>query len=106
MEYSARVLTPTLVVLCISGGGLVEPLSRRARWYTAMVAVILLFQIWTVANGSVYPYSPFALKRGEWRQAALRRFRSRRNFESGISSPRFFRRAPACFPIALIYMLR
>ena len=74
MEYSARVLTPTLAVLCITGAGLLEPLTHRARWYTAMVAVILLFQIWTAAQGSVYPYSPFALKLREWRQAALAPF--------------------------------
>jgi len=74
MEYSARVLTPALAVLSINGAGFLGPLTRRARWYTAMMSVIVLFQIWTAAQGSVYPYSPFALKLSQWRQAALQPF--------------------------------
>jgi hypothetical protein len=80
MEYSARVLTPALAVLSVTGAGLLEPLTHRARWYTAMLAVIVLFQIWTAAQGSVYPYSPFALKVGEWRQAALEPFPKQAEF--------------------------
>jgi 4-amino-4-deoxy-L-arabinose transferase-like glycosyltransferase len=72
IETSTRVLSPALVVLSITGAGLLEPLTRRARWQMAVLAAIILLQIWTVAQGSVYPYSPFDLRPGQWPQVAFR----------------------------------
>src|ERR1035441_7952843 len=54
-EGSTRVLSPALVVLSITGAGLLEPLTRRARWYTAIAMAIIVCQIWTAAQGAIYP---------------------------------------------------
>jgi len=72
IETSTRVLSPALVVLSITGAGFLEPLTRRARWQKALLAAIVLLQIWTVVQGSVYPYSPFDLRPGQWLQVAFR----------------------------------
>ena len=40
-EGSMRVLSPALVVLSITAAGLLEPLTRRARWYTAVAVAII-----------------------------------------------------------------
>jgi hypothetical protein len=69
---STRVLSPVAVVLSITGAGLLEPLTRRARWHAAMVIAIVLCQIWTAAYGALYPASPLALSLSQWPRKAFR----------------------------------
>ena len=73
IELSTRVLSPALVVLSITGAGILEPLTRRARWRTALVVAILLCQTWTAAHAVFYPNSPFALRLSQWPQNAFQR---------------------------------
>jgi hypothetical protein len=73
VEISTRVLSPALVVLSITGAGILEPLTCRARWRTAVVVAILLCQTCTAAYGVFYPHSPFVLPPGQWRQNAFQR---------------------------------
>ena len=70
-EASTRVLSPAMVVLSITGAGLLEPLTRRARWQTAMVAAIIVCQIWTAGQGVLYPGDPLSLRPGQWLQNAF-----------------------------------
>jgi hypothetical protein len=70
-DISTRVLSPAMVVLSITGAGLLEPLTRRARWHTAMMAAIIVCQIWTAAQGAVYPKDPFSLRPSQWLQSAF-----------------------------------
>jgi hypothetical protein len=63
---STRVLSPALVVLSITGAGVLEQLTRRAPWRTAIVVVIVAGQIWTAAQGAIYPKDPFTLPPGQW----------------------------------------
>lgn len=51
LEVSTRVLSPALVVLSIGAAG------TLARWRGAAMVAILACQLWTVAQGSVYPGS-------------------------------------------------
>ena len=61
------------VVLSITGAGILEPLTRRAWWRAALVAAILLCQIWTAAQGVFYPDNPLSLPLVQWRQRAFQR---------------------------------
>jgi hypothetical protein len=70
-DRSTRVLTPALVLLSITGAGLLEPLTRRARWYTALGIAIIVCQIWTAAQGAVYPKDLLALRPGQWLESAF-----------------------------------
>lgn len=72
-EASTRVLSPAMVVLSITGAGLLEPLTRRARWHTAMAMAIVVCQIWTAAQGAIYPNEPFSQSSGQWLQSAFPR---------------------------------
>jgi hypothetical protein len=63
---STRVLSPALVVLSITGAGLLEPLTHRAPWRTAIVIAIIAGQVWTAAQGAIYPKDPFSLPPGQW----------------------------------------
>jgi Dolichyl-phosphate-mannose-protein mannosyltransferase len=81
--YSIRVLSPAMVVLSITGAGILEPFTHRARWRTAMVAAIVLCQIWTAAYGVFYPQNPLALPPSQWRQQAFRGVRAGTDFEIG-----------------------
>ena len=65
-EASTRVLSPALVVLSITGAGLLEPWTRRAHGYTAVAAAVLLCQFWTAAQGAIYPNDPFTLRPEQW----------------------------------------
>jgi hypothetical protein len=71
VEISTRVLTPALVVLSITGAALLEPWTRRARWTTAVIAAIVLCQLWTAAQGAIYPADPRTLPPGQWLQSAF-----------------------------------
>jgi hypothetical protein len=73
LEISTRVLSPVWVVLSITGAGILEPLTRRAWWRAALVAAILLCQIWTAAQGVFYPDNPLSLPLVQWRQRAFQR---------------------------------
>jgi hypothetical protein len=66
VAISTRVLTPVLVVLSIAGAGLLEPLTRRAPWYVAIVAAVVLCQCLAAAHGVIYPSSPYALRLSQW----------------------------------------
>jgi hypothetical protein len=72
-EGSMRVLSPALVVLSITGAGLLEPLTRRARWYTPMTAAIIAWQFFTAAEGAVSPNSLASLRPGQWLESAFPR---------------------------------
>jgi hypothetical protein len=71
VERSTRVLSPVIVVLSITGAGLLEPWTRRARWHMAILVAIVLCQVSTAAQGVLYPNNPFALPLSQWPQAAL-----------------------------------
>jgi hypothetical protein len=63
-----------MVVLSITGAGMLEPLTRRARWHAAIVAAVVLCQLWTAAHGVLYPYTPFIhLRPSQWPQQAFAR---------------------------------
>jgi hypothetical protein len=66
IEISTRVLSPMWVVLSLTAAGLLAPLTRRAAWNTAIVAAILLCQLWTAAQGALYPNRPLAMPLAEW----------------------------------------
>lgn len=53
-----RVLSPALVVLSITGAGLLEPAFGAARWRSLIVVGLVLCLGWTAAAGAVYPYNP------------------------------------------------
>ncbi len=72
-EGSMRVLSPALVVLSITGAGLLEPLTRRARWYTPMTAAIIAWHFFTAAQGAVSPNSLASLRPGQWLASAFPR---------------------------------
>ena len=55
---STRVLSPALVVLAIAAAGWLEPLLRRRCWHLPLLAAILLFQLWTILNGMMFPAQP------------------------------------------------
>ena len=78
---STRVLSPAMVVLSITGAGILEPLTRRPRWRAAMVAAIVLCQAWTAAQGALYPNNPFALPLSQWPHNAFQRVREQTEFE-------------------------
>jgi Dolichyl-phosphate-mannose-protein mannosyltransferase len=80
-EISTRVLTPALVLLSITGAGLLEPLTRRARWYTALGIAIIACQIWTAAQGAVYPKDLLALRPGQWLESAFPRIAAPAEFQ-------------------------
>src|SRR5262249_48603805 len=52
---STRVLSPALVVLSILGAGLLEPLTRRAKWYAMTASILVVCHFWTAAYGVFYP---------------------------------------------------
>ena len=72
-EGSMRVLSPALVVLSITGAGLLEPLTRRARWYTAVAVAIIGCQFFTAAQGAVSPNSLSSLRPSQWLGSAFPR---------------------------------
>jgi len=72
-EGSMRVLSPALVMLSITGAGLLEPLTRRARWYTPMAAAIIAWQFFTAAQGAVSPNSLASLRPSRWLESAFPR---------------------------------
>ena len=64
-------------------GAFVEP---PRPWRTAIVAAILLCQIWTAAYGVLIPINPLSLSLSQWPRKRLpSTFRQTRNFKSAIS---------------------
>jgi hypothetical protein len=63
---STRVLSPALVVLSITAAGILEPLTHRAPWRTAVGIAIAAGLLWTAAQGAIYPKDPFSLPPGQW----------------------------------------
>ncbi len=82
---STRVLSPMMVVLSITAAGFLEPWASRARWRTAIVGVILLFQIWTAMHGVLYPNNPSSLSLDKWASECFGSCRSTLSFNSAIS---------------------
>jgi hypothetical protein len=80
-EKSARVLSPLMVVLSITAAGLLESLARSAGRARAIVLAILLCQLWTAAEGAVYPRDLLALPPAEWLQNAFPRVGRNVEFE-------------------------
>jgi hypothetical protein len=66
LEASTRVLSPALVVLSITAAAMLEPLTRRARWLMPIVIAIIGGQLWTAAQGAVYPKSLLSLPPSQW----------------------------------------
>jgi len=81
-DASARVLSPVMVVLSITGAGLLEPLTRRARWQMPIVTAIVLFQAWTAAQGVFYLNNPFSLPLSQWSQYVFRRVPEQAEFQA------------------------
>ena len=71
LSGSIRVLSPVMVVLSITGAGLLERLTNRASWRTAIVAAIVLCQIWTAAYGALIPINPLSLSLSQWPRNAF-----------------------------------
>jgi hypothetical protein len=65
-EISLRVLSPALVVLSIAAAGALEQLMLRARWRTVVTVAIVALQLWTAAEGMLFPTSPLSLPLSEW----------------------------------------
>ena len=80
-EASTRVLSPALAVLSITGAGMLEPLTRRARWRAPMTIAIIVCQIWTAAQGAIYPNDPFSLRPLQWLQSAFPRIGANAEFQ-------------------------
>jgi hypothetical protein len=70
---STRVLSPVVLVLSITGAGLLDPLTRRARWGTVVAITIVLCQVLTSAHGVLYPNNPLGLSLSQWPRSAFRR---------------------------------
>jgi hypothetical protein len=72
VSISTRVLSPAMVVLSVTGAGLLEFMTRRARWHKPILAIILLCQAWTAAHGVLYPKDPSQLSLDQWSQNIFR----------------------------------
>jgi hypothetical protein len=80
---STRVLNPTVVILSITGAGLLASLTRKERSYPAIAAAILLCQFWTAAHGALYPANPADIPIGEWAQKAFHEVPPETEFQIG-----------------------
>lgn len=89
-EASTRVLSPAMVVLSITGAGILEPLTRRIRWHTAILMAIAVCQSWTAAQGVIYPSDPFSLRPGQWLQSAFPRIPKAAEFQIRDELARIF----------------
>ena len=81
VEISTRVLSPALVVFSITGAGILERLTRRTRWRSAMTIAIIVCQLWTAAQGAIYPNDPFSLRAGLWLRSAFPRIGANAEFQ-------------------------
>jgi hypothetical protein len=72
LEASLRVLSPAMVVLSITAAGVLESWLSRVQWRTAMAIAILACQVWTAAQGVLYPDNPAAVPLSQWPQHAFR----------------------------------
>jgi hypothetical protein len=63
---STRVLSPMVVVLSITAAGLLAPWTERRPRYIAIVAGIIVLQLWTAAHGALYPTPPGDIPVGAW----------------------------------------
>jgi hypothetical protein len=68
LPISTRVLSPAMVVLSITAAGWLAPFLQRAPWSKAILAIILVLQAWTAAQGVVYTPNPDALPLKQWSQ--------------------------------------
>jgi hypothetical protein len=57
---SMRVLSPVMVMLSITAAALVDPYTRRPQWGQAIIAAIVVLQLWTAAHGVWYTDNPEA----------------------------------------------
>jgi hypothetical protein len=46
-------------------------LTRRAWWSAAILAAVVLCQLWTAAQGVFYPNNPISVPRSQWRRSAF-----------------------------------
>jgi hypothetical protein len=69
---STRVLSPAMVVLSVAAAGFLEALTRSARWSTALVAALIVCQLWTASHGVFYPADVSTVSLSEWPQKAFR----------------------------------
>ena len=86
---STRVLSPLIVVLSITGAGVLELLTQRARWHTATMAAIILCQGFTMAHGVLFPANPNELNISQWPQRAFQRVPAPLEFEVNNELVRF-----------------
>jgi hypothetical protein len=80
---STRVLSPMMVVLSITGAGLLTSLVRNERWYPVIATGIILCQFWTIAHGALYPANPADVPVGEWAQKAFHEVPPETEFQIG-----------------------
>jgi hypothetical protein len=66
IEYSMRVLSPALVALAILGAAALEPWTKRRSKFGAVISIIVLSQIWTAAQGLVFPNDSLQLRANDW----------------------------------------
>jgi len=71
VEISTRVLSPALVVLSITGAGILEPWIERPRWRTAVWIALGACLFWTAAQGMFFPDNPLSMRPGQWAQNAF-----------------------------------
>jgi len=71
VEVSTRVLSPVLVILSISGAGLLTRLDMSTRLQSIVTITIMLCQIWTAAHAALYPRDPLTVALGEWSRDAF-----------------------------------
>jgi hypothetical protein len=68
---STRVLSPMVVVLSIAAAGLLAAQTARASRYPAILAAIVLVQLWTAAHAAFFPTPPGDVPNAQWTQRAF-----------------------------------
>jgi hypothetical protein len=81
LSGSVRVLSPVMVLLSITAAGFLERLAIRASWRKAVVAAVLLCQLWTAAYGALIPINPLALSLSQWPHNAFLRIPPNTEFQ-------------------------
>jgi len=71
VSASTRVLSPVIVVLSITAAGFVERFTALPRRYLVLASAILVCQLWTAAQGAVYPQQLTALPPAQWIEKAF-----------------------------------
>jgi hypothetical protein len=68
---STRVLSPLMVVLSITAAGFLERFTGPNRRHVMLASAIVACQVWTAAQGAVYPQQITALPPAQWLEKAF-----------------------------------